>query len=54
MPDRGTDRSEPALVPELLVADLDRSLGFWCDLCGFTVRYARRSGSRTCTPGART
>ncbi len=41
MPDRGTDRSEPALVPELLVADLDRSLAFWCELCGFTVRYAR-------------
>lgn len=32
---------EPALVPELLVADLDRSLAFWCGLCGFEIRYAR-------------
>lgn len=32
---------EPALVPELLVTDLDRSTAFWRDLCGFTVRYAR-------------
>jgi catechol 2,3-dioxygenase-like lactoylglutathione lyase family enzyme len=32
---------EPALVPELLVADLDRSLAFWCDRSGFAVRYAR-------------
>lgn len=32
---------EPALVPELLVTDLDRSLAFWRDLCGFTVKYAR-------------
>ena len=36
-----TDALEPALVPELLVADLDRSLEFWCGLCGFTVSYAR-------------
>jgi len=32
---------EPALVPELLVTDLDRSIAFWCDLCGFTISYAR-------------
>ncbi|ALD14420.1 VOC family protein (plasmid) [Clavibacter capsici] len=32
---------EPTLVPELLVTDLDRSLTFWCDLCGFAVRYSR-------------
>lgn len=32
---------DPALVPELLVTDLGTSLGFWVDLCGFTVRYAR-------------
>lgn len=32
---------EPALVPELLVADVDRSIEFWCSICGFTVRYAR-------------
>jgi catechol 2,3-dioxygenase-like lactoylglutathione lyase family enzyme len=30
-----------ALVPELLVADLHRALGFYCDLCGFKVRYER-------------
>lgn len=36
-----SDALEPALVPELLVADLDRSTAFWCDLCGFDVRYAR-------------
>lgn len=36
-----SDPTEPALVPELLVADLDRSTAFWCDLCGFAVRYAR-------------
>ncbi|GAA4176879.1 VOC family protein [Gryllotalpicola koreensis] len=33
---------EPALVPELLVSDLTRSLSFWVDLCGFSVRYSRR------------
>lgn len=31
----------PALVPELLVADVDRSIEFWCGLCGFTIHYAR-------------
>ena len=35
------DPTEPSLVPELLVRDLDRSLGFWRDLCGFTVLYDR-------------
>lgn len=35
------DVTEPALVPELLVDDLDRSLAFWCGPCGFTVRYDR-------------
>ncbi|KAF1022665.1 MAG: hypothetical protein GAK30_01038 [Paracidovorax wautersii] len=29
------------LVPELLVVDLAASLSFWCDLCGFRVRYDR-------------
>ena len=33
--------SEPALVPELLVSDVDQSVAFWCGLCGFSVRYAR-------------
>lgn len=32
---------EPSLVPELLVTDVDRSVEFWCGLCGFVVRYAR-------------
>jgi catechol 2,3-dioxygenase-like lactoylglutathione lyase family enzyme len=32
---------ERTLVPELLVADLDRSLAFWRDLCGFEVSYSR-------------
>lgn len=36
------DDLEPALVPELLVADIDRSIGFWCEVCGFTVSYSRR------------
>lgn len=30
-----------ALVPELLVTDLQRSRAFYCDLCGFNVRFAR-------------
>lgn len=33
--------SDPALVPELLVTDLATSLGFWVQLCGFTIRYSR-------------
>ncbi|ROQ40724.1 catechol 2,3-dioxygenase-like lactoylglutathione lyase family enzyme [Frondihabitans sp. PhB188] len=36
-----TDTLDPALVPELLVTDLDRSLRFWCDLFGFDIRYSR-------------
>ncbi|MFJ3384781.1 MULTISPECIES: bleomycin resistance protein [unclassified Curtobacterium] len=36
-----TEAMEPVLVPELLVADLDRSIEFWCDVCGFDVAYAR-------------
>ncbi|WP_216852153.1 VOC family protein [Curtobacterium sp. VKM Ac-2852] len=35
------DPLEPSLVPELLVADLDRSVKFWCDFCGFDVAYSR-------------
>jgi catechol 2,3-dioxygenase-like lactoylglutathione lyase family enzyme len=30
-----------ALVPELLVRDITRSLRFWRDLCGFTVLFER-------------
>lgn len=36
-----TESMEPALVPELLVAELDRSIEFWCGLCGFDIRYSR-------------
>jgi len=36
------DSPEPDLVPELLVTDLDRSLDFWCEICGFSIRYDRR------------
>lgn len=35
------DNIEPALVRELLVGDVNRSIDFWCGLCGFTVTYAR-------------
>lgn len=31
-----------SLVPELLVTDLEASLAFWRDLCGFAVAYERR------------
>lgn len=34
---------EPGLVPELLVTDIDRSLVFWHELCGFEIRYARHA-----------
>lgn len=34
---------EPALVPELLVSDIDRSLVFWHELCGFEIRYGRQA-----------
>ncbi len=36
-----TEEEWAALVPELLVADLARSRVFYCDLCGFAVRFAR-------------
>ncbi|MCZ8153017.1 MAG: VOC family protein [Rhodobacteraceae bacterium] len=36
-----TEEEWAALVPELLVADLARSRAFYCDLCGFAVRFAR-------------
>ncbi|WP_295014371.1 VOC family protein [uncultured Microbacterium sp.] len=32
---------DPALVPELLVNDLARSIEFWCGLCGFQISYRR-------------
>ena len=33
--------SGPDLVPELLVTSLEKSLDFWCRLCGFEVLYGR-------------
>jgi catechol 2,3-dioxygenase-like lactoylglutathione lyase family enzyme len=36
-----TGEFEPALVPELLVTDIDRSIDFWCGICGFEIRYSR-------------
>jgi catechol 2,3-dioxygenase-like lactoylglutathione lyase family enzyme len=30
-----------ALVPELLVTDLSRSLAFWVGTCGFAIRFTR-------------
>ncbi|WP_442929255.1 bleomycin resistance protein [Mycetocola sp. CAN_C7] len=36
-----TSDLDPALVPELLVSDVDRSIEFWCSVCGFEVRYSR-------------
>ena len=36
------DPDVPALVPEMSVSDLDASLGFWCRLIGFEIRYTRR------------
>lgn len=38
---RVTEALEPSLVPELLVTDLDRSVAFWCGLCGFDIAYSR-------------
>lgn len=34
-------RMKPALVPELDVADLDESLRFYVEVCGFRVLYRR-------------
>ena len=28
-------------MPELLVTDIDRSIEFWCGICGFELRYSR-------------
>jgi len=36
-------RPDPALVPELLVADIDKSIRFWCDLFGFDIDYRREA-----------
>ncbi|WP_198413817.1 VOC family protein [Cryobacterium sp. TMT2-15-1] len=36
-----TISTDPALVPELLVRDIDVSIWFWCELCGFTTSYDR-------------
>lgn len=36
-----TSEPHPALVPELLVTDLARSVEFWCGICGFEILYQR-------------
>ncbi|CAL8898607.1 VOC family protein [Kocuria varians] len=33
--------TDPALVPELLVSDVLKSLEFWRGLCGFRINYQR-------------
>jgi catechol 2,3-dioxygenase-like lactoylglutathione lyase family enzyme len=40
--------TRPALVPELLVTDLDASLRFWRDICGFAVLYDRPEEGFAC------
>jgi catechol 2,3-dioxygenase-like lactoylglutathione lyase family enzyme len=40
--------TRPAPVPELLVNDLDASLRFWRDLCGFAVLYDRPEDGFAC------
>jgi catechol 2,3-dioxygenase-like lactoylglutathione lyase family enzyme len=40
--------TRPTLVPELLVSDLDASLRFWRDLCGFAVLYDRPEEGFAC------
>lgn len=37
--------SRPKLVPELLCSDFARSLAFYRDVCGFSVRYERPEDS---------
>lgn len=32
---------DPALVPELLVSNVTKSIEFWCGLCGFQINYRR-------------
>jgi catechol 2,3-dioxygenase-like lactoylglutathione lyase family enzyme len=40
--------TRPALVPELLVRDLEASLHFWRDLCGFTILFNRPEDGFAC------
>jgi catechol 2,3-dioxygenase-like lactoylglutathione lyase family enzyme len=40
--------SRPALVPELGVSDLDATLRFWRDICGFVVLYDRPDDGFAC------
>lgn len=40
--------SRPALVPELLVRDIEASLRFWRDLCGFDVLFDRPEDGFAC------
>lgn len=38
----------PALVPELMVTGISRSLAFWCGPCGFSVVYDRPEDGFAC------
>ncbi len=38
----------PALVPELMVTGIGRSLAFWCGPCGFSVVYDRPEDGFAC------
>ena len=38
----------PALVPELMVTEIGRSLGFWCGPCGFRLLYDRPEEGFAC------
>jgi catechol 2,3-dioxygenase-like lactoylglutathione lyase family enzyme len=38
----------PALVPELMVADITASLAFWCGPCGFRILYDRPEEGFAC------
>lgn len=43
MPNTASEKSNQeywaALVPELVVSDITRSLNFYCSICGFQIRY---------------
>ncbi|CAH0302192.1 VOC family protein [Roseomonas sp. CECT 9278] len=40
--------TRPALVPELGITDLDASLRFWRDICGFAVLFHRPEDGFAC------
>ena len=38
----------PALVPELMVTEIARSVAFWCGPCGFSIAYDRPEDGFAC------